>query len=356
MGRGRGRGGARSRQHDEAAAREALERGWAERLEATPDLSALVVAKNAQREPYHRWLSYRQGFSPELVRRFLQAADLVDGPVLDPFSGSGTVATECARRGVNGIGVDVVGSLAFMAAARGNVSDTHRRDAAQLLAAAATVDGEGHARRGGDAPDADAILKMMQEDLAMEPPSGLARLVCGDARRLPIADASVGGALTSPPYLSRYDYARVNDPAEKLWSGRGRRKGRARQLSASAATASGNAPSVHPAMEEAARRLDDAGRPRESAAVRGYGNDMQDVMAELARVMRPGAPLWFVVAGAELKRVYVPADLVCAELAAAAGFDIEAIRVARRLKEPGRRLGDLHHVAAREVVIVARLG
>lgn len=331
-----------------------LERAWADRLELAPDLAPLVVAKSAQHEPYHRWLRYRQGFAPELVRRFLETAGQVEGPVLDPFSGSGTVATECARRGVSGIGVDVVGSLAFMAAARGDVSDACRRRAAELLAAAATVDGEGHARRGEDGPDRNAILAMMEEDITQEPPNALAHFVCGDARRLPIADASVGGVLTSPPYLSRYDYARVNDPTESLWRGEGRRKGRRRQLSASAATASGGAHSTHPAVEEAARRLEDAGRGREATAVRGYVADLVHAMAELARVMRPEAPLWFVVAGAELKRVYIPADLVCAELAASAGMRIEAVCVARRLREPGRRLGDLHNVAAREVVIVAR--
>ena len=152
-------------------------------------------------------------------------------------------------------------------------------------------------------PDADGILAMMKEDITREPPNALAHLVCGDARRLPIADASVGGALTSPPYLSRYDYARVNDPAERLSGGRGRRKGRQRKLSASVTTASDDTTSSHPALEEAARRLEHAGRRREATAVRGYGSDVRLVMAELARVMRPGAPLWFVVGGADLKRV-----------------------------------------------------
>ena len=34
-------------------------------------------------------------------------------------------------------------------------------------------------------------------------------MIVGDARALPLADGCVGGVLTSPPYLSRYDYSRI---------------------------------------------------------------------------------------------------------------------------------------------------
>ena len=52
-------------------AREDLERRWRGRLAEEPRLATLVTAQGNAREPFHRWLPYRQGFSPGLVRLFL---------------------------------------------------------------------------------------------------------------------------------------------------------------------------------------------------------------------------------------------------------------------------------------------
>ena len=351
---GRGRGNARSRQREQAVRREALEREWAGRLLPVNDLAPLVVAQQAQGEPYHRWLRYRQGFAPELVRRFLQENSVVSGPVLDPFSGSGTVATECGRQGVSAVGLDVVGSLTFMAHARRGVDEETEARAAELLAAASGVDGEGRQKRGGHVVEKDAVLEMMRQDREAHEPPAAGRYVRGDARVLPLDTAAFRGALTSPPYLSRYDYSRVNDPAERLWSRRGGRRRQRQQLRARAGGARGAASPVHDAAEEAAARLMEDGRADEARSVRAYFADMDRVFAELARVLRPGAPLWFVVAGSDLKRTYVPGDLICAEMAESHGLRVEAVRVARRLRSTGRSLGGLKDMAPRESVIVAR--
>lgn len=376
MGRG---GGFRAKQRAEAQHREALERAWADRLWNAPDLQALVVARQAQREPFHRWLSYRQGFAPELVRRFMSDAGVRGGVILDPFSGSGTVATEVARAGRSALGVDAVGSLQFMAHARTLPADdleapdlaastdltpkaffenapTLRARAAGLLAASAMVDGEGHQRRDGRrfVDVLGATIAVMQEDAARDDRPVRAGFVQGDARRLPLPDASVGGVLTSPPYLSRYDYARVNDAPERLWRGRGRRAGRKRQLRASRVGPGSAHGELHPAALEAADRLHEHGRKKEAEAALSYIADMTRVVHEIARVLEPGAPMWMVVAGSEFKRTYVPCDLICAAAAEDAGLTVETIRVARLLKKTGRRLGELHDVAPREVVIVAR--
>jgi hypothetical protein len=68
--------------------------------------------------------------------------------------------------------------------------------------------------------------------------------------------------------------------------------------------------------------------------------------------MRPGGVAWFVIGGARLKDVYVPADLIVAELAESFGFGIRSIRTARDLTPSRRKFGRVGHVAPRESVVV----
>src|SRR3990172_6242018 len=104
-------------------AREALERRWRDRLACEPGLATLVTADGARREPFHRWVPYKQGFSPGLVRQFLgenprTPKEWASHPILDPFSGSGTCVVECARHGVCAIGVEAIAALVFLTKAK----------------------------------------------------------------------------------------------------------------------------------------------------------------------------------------------------------------------------------------------
>jgi len=98
--------------------RERLERAWHDRLVRDDGLARIVTAQGARQEPFHRWLVFKQAFSPELVRLFL-AHEGLEGPasrrpLLDPFSGTGTLVTECARRGVRAVGVEPLHAPAFV--------------------------------------------------------------------------------------------------------------------------------------------------------------------------------------------------------------------------------------------------
>jgi hypothetical protein len=97
-----------------------------------------------------------------------------------------------------------------------------------------------------------------------------------------------------------------------------------------------------------------ADEPKLAGVVRSYFEDLTAALGEMARVLRPGAPCWLVVGGARLKDVYIPADLLLAELAEGAGLFADEVRVARRLTPAGRKLGRLPDVAPREVVVVMR--
>lgn len=362
----------REQQRAEVAHREELERRYRRVLEHDPGLAELVVAGGAAEEPLHRWVAYRQGFSPGLVRRFLRNARLPEGPVLDPFCGSGTVVIECARRGRSAVGIDVLRVLPFLVRARfgpppapvaGITADTPletlwaaARDAgaraAVLLAVLGGYDGRGRPRSTAEGV-AERTVKaagLMAADLA-HPPRARGLALQGDARALPLRDGSVAGILTSPPYLSRYDYERVHREAERLLAGG--RTGRRPQVRASRSTTRRPAPEAPPAAEEAARLLD-ARDPGAARTVRSYFQDLAGFLQEALRVLAPGGPLWLVVGGADLKREYIPADLVLAEEAQRLGLRLEGILEARRLRPSGRHLGGLRGVSPRETLLELR--
>lgn len=309
-------------------AREAIEREHADLLETDDSLAPLVTGEEAAREPWHRWLPYRQKFSPGLVRRFLQGAK---GRVLDPFGGSGTTAIAAAQAGVRAICVEAVPVLAFLTNAR--FEPSQRADRLFLAAGA---------EAGWLAADRAKPL----------PPLGGA--IVGDARRLPFADAVFGGIVTSPPYLSRYDYVGQAAPLSKLFDpDRAARRG-AQVRAAVGRRTKGSGEALSDAAEEAARELDAKGARGNGALVRGYFADLDAFLAEARRVLRKGAPLWIVLGGADLNEEYVPADLIAAELARRRGFELEGISVARRLRAAQRFLGGLRGVSPRESVLRLR--
>lgn len=403
--------------------REALERRWFPRMSRQPALAALVTAQSAQLEPFHRWTRYRQGFSPELVRRFLAEYIAPRGdhdamPILDPFSGSGTVVVECARRKVVACGLDASPALVRLAQARFELEFveppqpapdeelhryaerlTHPSQRAALLAAEARrFAGDGRPLRNPEplAKRLDEVAAMMREDLRV-PLAWSNDCRVDDARTMDtVEDQSVGGVLTSPPYLSRYDYAAITDPLDELaqlWDPAANVGARV-PAHPRASVESRPMPSVdgavvgpesdaadelnesdmpggdwepldddqppapispagpHPAVIEARDVLRQAGHRRLARVVDAYFTDMDRFLQAGVRVLAPGAPVWLVIGGARLKDVYVPTDLVLAEMAGAVGFEVEEVRVARDLSDARRRLGGLTKTAPRESILV----
>jgi len=367
----------RAHQRADAEAREALERRWVYRREEAPELADAVTFEDNHGEPRHRWLPYRQGLSHTLVSWFLESATLCPGPVLDPFSGSGTVPLQCARAGRAGIGVEAIPALAFLGLQKGATTQaapplpeladdadfpdwsralTHPLHRTALLAAAArTASGSGRKRK--DAGTASALLQeamaMILEDLA-DPCRGSLELLVGDARRLPLADNSIGGVLTSPPYLTRYDYARVNQQIAQLYTYPAGDLPR-RLVSANfLAHGRRSATAEHPAVAEAAAKLQKDAHRKQAAVVGAYFEDLANATSEIARVLAPGAPAWIVIGGAFLKKVYLPTDLILAEMAEQRGLVLERLLVARRLSRMGRSLGSMGPVDSRESILVLR--
>ncbi|RMF85130.1 MAG: hypothetical protein D6744_01925, partial [Planctomycetota bacterium] len=366
------------------AAREALERRWRERIVATPALAELVTGASLADEPYHRWLRYKQAYAPKLVRVFLARAvglEADEAPLLDPFAGAGTLPIECARRGLAAIGVEALDALVFLANARHATAcpDPPRLDgcvtweqfaarlhepihqAALICARARQYDRDGrplaHPR-----PLAELFRRVWAEIVAdcRRPLAARVDVRQGDARVLAdVPDASVGGVLTSPPYLSRHDYTRVTRPHEQThafwYEATPIGKRRAAQVPAHpAASPRQRTQEMPPAVAEICEAYAIEGAFRLADVVRSYFDDMFQSLRSAARVLRAGRPLWLVVGGARLRGVYIPADLILAEYAAEAGFEVLGVRHARDLIRGGRRLGAIERVTPREVVIVMR--
>ncbi|MBU0953175.1 MAG: site-specific DNA-methyltransferase [Nanoarchaeota archaeon] len=63
--------------------------------------------------PVYNWLYYKEGYARDLVWTLLDRFKL-NGPLLDPFCGSGTTLLACAQRGIPSVGYDVQ-SVALLA-------------------------------------------------------------------------------------------------------------------------------------------------------------------------------------------------------------------------------------------------
>lgn len=362
-------------------ARASLEHRWRDRLSPEPRLATLVTAHGNAREPFHRWLPYRQGFSPGLVRLFLteEGRHLDDGPLLDPFSGSGTTLTECARQRRPAIGVEAIPALAFLAGAKFEQTwpeipifdDTqtwqmiadrlelplHR--AALMIAHARRHTGSGALNRSAPsiAKSLAAVSEMIREDLQYPLPL-LGDSRHGDARELAeIDDESISGLITSPPYLSRYDYLQTNDPIESVhghWYSSSPVDSLQLRASPSRRAGMDAGGPLHPAAAEARNALLALNHEPQAQAVLNYFSDMQSVLSSAHRVLSMNAPAWLIVGGVRLKDIYVPTDLIIADLARQAGYAVEALRVARELNPIRRKFGSAGHLAPRETLISLR--
>jgi hypothetical protein len=355
-------------------------------------LAPLVTARDARKEPFHRWLVFKQAFSPELVRQFLREHELDPDRrqpwLLDPFAGTGTFVTECARQRIRAIGVELLSATAFVARCKSarNIPEPpdltgcntwrdiaphltepiHR--SALICAVASRLTAEGKVNKNAP-PVTNAfndVLEMMREDVRNPLPL-TNPILQGDGRTLDcVADGSVGGILTSPPYLSRHDYTRITKPFEEVyahWQHNTKVNQWRRQLPAHARAATApvvssvpdNAPSAAVrAVNETAAVLENIGDTRLASVVRSYFRDMFQVLNEFSRVLTPGAPCWIIIAGARLKDVHVPTDVIIADHAREAGFDVQELRVARNVVPSGRRFGTLTNVAPRESIIAMR--
>lgn len=397
-----------------------------------------------------RWLPYKEAFSPGLVRAILDGWSCLNGPLLDPFAGSGTSLLVGVERGMDAIGIEL---LPYACWAADTVLRAHQADGVALRDTAARAAVGAHAPRNigtplpvpaaswalsdevagallavrealpprGSGVEADlahlalvsvvetvsvavkdgtslrhrarrrdgrttrpgrkglqieadqvidafvAAVHAIADDLPKIPDGALARVVLGDARRLPLGERTIGGAVFSPPYPNRYDYSAVYQ-LELAVGGFVRTAGDLRRIRKSLLRSHLEAPAAtevlldDPAIIAVLRLVAAAAeggpseRGRTLRMLVGYFDDMLRVMDELARVLRPGAPAACVIATQTYFGYAVPTDVMLASLARRVGLVVENVWVLRRKRVAvqQRARGGIVSTGGRESVVLLR--
>ncbi len=187
-----------------------------------------------------------------------------------------------------------------------------------------------------------AAAEMISDDLVKMPGGNDSRVLLGDARRLPLGSAIAGSAVFGPPYPNRYDYSAIYQ-LELAAGGFVRVPEDLRRIRKSLLRSHLEAPPPDsllvlddPAVLAVLRAVTAAAeggpgeRGRTLRMLVGYFDDMCRVFAELARVLRPGAPAACVVATQTFFGCPVPTDVMLASIAERAGLVVEELWVLRR--------------------------
>ncbi len=184
------------------------------------------------------------------------------------------------------------------------------------------------------------------------------RIIEGSAlRELPrLAERSVGLTVTSPPYANRYDYTRTY-ALELAWLGYDRAAfGRLRQdlisstvenrskeelltreyprpeVLAQARAALDSQAALAEVLDALRARQAELSNPHVIRLVANYCFEMAVVIAELARITRPGGWVIMVNDNVQYHGEEVPVDLILADIAERCGFSCEEIGVLPRGK------------------------
>ena len=272
----------------------------------------------------HGLFPYRGKFHPQMIKGVMNVIGLRPGDtVLDPMCGCGTTLIEASIIGVHSIGVELSPFACLMSRAKLSALNMDCAGFAKLLSMSARVfshfdstrvtlaslfdkPSEGDAildeLQGSDARRELALLAFLdtmgyatrrktktaaelfpvvlgrylaavrefnaaREELALE--LGQWRVICGDARRVTVPDNSIDGVVFSPPYSFAIDYV-ANDDLQL------------RYLSLDPAELSSRMVGL---VGGEGRNKEDRIRSRVSR----YYEDMDLIIAECARVLKPGS-------------------------------------------------------------------
>lgn len=185
----------------------------------------------------------------------------------------------------------------------------------------------------------------------------------GDARELSLPKnywGKIGAVITSPPYLNRYDYSRtyalelctlyvkdfkdIKDIRHSLLRSHIESKvHEGKELSL-------------PAIDEILDKLNDKklNNDRIPIMIKGYFEDMNLVLKQLYRYLKPGGLIALVVANARFEGEMVPTDLILSELAELNGLKIEKIWVTRYKGNSSQQMARYGKIPVRESIVFWR--
>jgi len=211
----------------------------------------------------------------------------------------------------------------------------------------------------------DAFLKAVSRVVRNSPFSGSendappAEIREGDARALPVESASVDMVITSPPYLNAIDYLRGHK-LSLVWMGHSISEIRALRsgnIGTEVSTQTISNEPIEEAMEAMAdlNSLDGCRR----GMIRRYVLDMNKVMMECERVLKPRGQALFVVGDSAVRGVFVKNSEALTSLGVSNGLslvsrDTRPIETKRRYMPPpeSQRAGGKMQGRMREEVIL----
>lgn len=167
-------------------------------------------------------------------------------------------------------------------------------------------------------------IKAVQKRLRDAPPSGGAEIGLGDARTLTaLEDGSIDAVLTSPPYLNAIDYMRGHR-LSLIWLGHrlgDLRTIRSTSIGAERAPDAIDEAAVLNEMRLAMGELDRLPNKFRSMISR-YVQDIERMVAEIARVLKNGARATFVMGNSCLREVFIRNSAAVATAAQHAGLSL----------------------------------
>jgi len=198
-----------------------------------------------------------------------------------------------------------------------------------------------------------------------------AHMAPGDARCLPNEIRNYAGKasaiITSPPYLNRYDYSRTyalelcllcDQNGQPYVSDFEDLKAIRHSLLRSHIE-SKPAPTdfVHiPALQEILGNLQTRAlnNPRIPIMIKGYFEDMNLAIEQMATMLRPGGLVALVVANARFEGELVPVDFILSEIAKTHGLVTTEVRVTRYKGNSSQQMGKYGRVPVRESILFWR--
>lgn len=148
-----------------------------------------------------------------------------------------------------------------------------------------------------------------------------------DARKMPLADASVDLIITSPPYLNAIDYLRGHR-LSLVWMGHSIASVRMLRATNVGTEVSAKPTSLERATDSIMARMC-SGEPldsRHQGMLRQYVRDLRALLKECHRVLAPAGKGVFVVGDCTLRRTFIANSTAIDVIGSEVGFRVEASR------------------------------